>query len=326
MSLSSLNPYPLKFRPIAKERVWGGDRLAPFFQLDESGKIGEVWTLSGHPHGTSVCVNGPLAGQTLPDIVAQYPGLYLGRTDRDCFPLLVKFIHAEQDLSVQIHPDDAYAQKHEGDYGKTEAWYIVEADPGATVHYGHTFPNRTAYEKAVREGTVKDYLRYVEVAADDFIFVPSRTLHAIMGGVMLIEVQQTSDVTYRVYDWDRVDSNGKPRELHTHQAADVLCYEEQTVPDERHIVLDTAEAVQEHLIQCAYFTIDKWKLSARHAVPLGKKGQPDVLICAQGKGVLTYDGGNALPISQGDTLLIPATLDVYEVVPNDGITLLRAYY
>lgn len=325
MRLKELTSYPLKFHPIAKERLWGGKRLAPFFNLDIDDTIGEVWTLSGHKNGTSVCKNGPLAGQSLTRITSQYPELYLGKTDRAEFPLLIKFIHAEQDLSVQIHPDDQYAQKHEGDFGKTESWYILQAKPRAKVNYGHTFPDRETYKQAVKEGRVAHYLRYTSVTEDDFLHVPSRTLHAIMDGIMLIEIQQTSDVTYRVHDWHRVDKQGNPRQLHTRQAADVLEYSEPIKTDERKVVFQSDKIKHEHLIRCHYFTIDKWELAEGHTIPLGKAGQPDILICAKGNGVLSYRGGS-VAISQGDTLLIPADLDNYEISPAEQTVLLRTYY
>lgn len=326
MDLEEFTSYPLKFRPIAKERIWGGDRLSSFFELETNEKIGEVWTLSDHKNGMSVCENGPLAGKTLTEIITAYRGTYLGETERDCFPLLIKFIHAEQDLSVQIHPDDEYAQKHEGDFGKTESWYILEAEAGARVNYGHSFQDRGAYERAVREERVGEYLQYVDVSEDDFIFVPSRTLHAIMHGVMLIEVQQTSDVTYRVYDWDRVDKDGKRRELHTDKAADVLNYGKSAPVNERKTVKLAPGMKHEHLVRCRYFTIDKWDLSATETISLGKPGQPDILICAKGEGTLTYRGEETVSIAQGDTLLIPADLANYEIRPGGRITLLRAYY
>lgn len=325
MCLIDAPSYPLKFHPIAKERLWGGNRLAPYFNLDIDDVIGEVWTLSAHKNGTSVCKNGPLEGQSLTHIVSQYPELYLGETDRAEFPLLIKFIHAEQDLSVQIHPDDLYAQKYEGDFGKTEAWYILQAKPGAKVNYGHTFPDRETYERAVEEGRVEHYLRYIPVTEDDFLHVPSRTLHAIMDGIMLIEIQQTSDVTYRVHDWNRVDKHGNPRQLHTRQAADVLEYSKPVKTSERKVVFQSDKVKHEHLMSCNYFTIDKWDLSEGHTIPLGKKGQPDILICAKGEGMLAYKGGS-VPISQGDTLLIPTDLHNYEIKPTNQLTVLRTYY
>lgn len=326
MRVDAFISYPLKFRPLAQERLWGGGRLTSFFQLETAEPIGEVWTLSGHQNGISICENGSLAGKSLNDIIRLYPDLYLGRTSRDCFPLLIKFIHAEQDLSVQIHPDDRYAQQREGDFGKTEAWYILEADAGAKINYGHTFQNRQDYERAVERGNVEDYLQYREVVTDDFIFVPSRTLHAIMHGILLIEIQQTSDVTYRVYDWNRTDKRGNPRQLHTDKAADVLDYGKQSVPDERKIVTQAEGVRQEHLIRCQYFTVDKWDLSLKHTIPLGQKGQPDILIIAKGEGMITFRGGDTVSITQGDTLLIPADLENYDIQPTDHMTLLRTYY
>lgn len=321
----TIRSYPLKFRPIAKERIWGGRHLTSYFQLDEPGEIGEVWTLSDHPNGTSVCINGPFAGQTLTDIVANHPKWYLGKRETSRFPLLIKFIHAEQDLSVQIHPEDAYAKEHEDDWGKTEAWYILEAEDGAQINYGHTFPDKTTYLRAVAQGNVSDYLNYRAVRPDDFVFVPARTLHALMRGVMLIEIQQTSDVTYRVYDWDRVDSQGKSRALHVDKAADVLHYDQRLPTNERKVLREEPGLRHEHLVQCPYFTIDKWEVSQNATITSGKCGQPDVLIVAHGEGTLHYRHNGAITLRQGDTVLIPSDFIAYTIRAHHGVTLLRAY-
>lgn len=153
-----------------------------------------------------------------------YPEAYLGKSPQPRFPLLIKFLEATTDLSVQIHPDNAYAQTHEGDFGKTEAWFVLECDEARQVNYGHKFSNQEEYSQAVREGRVKEFLRYEPISAGSVVFVPSRTMHALLAGTIVVEIQQTSDVTFRVYDWDRLDGNGNSRELHVEKAAAVMQY------------------------------------------------------------------------------------------------------
>ncbi|GAB7387996.1 hypothetical protein BSNK01_18330 [Bacillaceae bacterium] len=340
-------PYPLKFRPIPQERLWGGRKLAAFFHQDWAGPIGEVWTLSDHPSAPSVCVNGPLEGSALQEIIRKYPEAYLGKQGNGGaqagpaslarFPLLIKFIHAESDLSVQIHPDDAYALAHENDYGKTEAWYVLDAKPGARIVYGHTFGDRDEYFRAVEEKRVKEYLRYRDVKKGDTVFVPARTLHALLGGIMVIEVQQSSDVTYRVYDWDRVDKNGKPRELHIEKAADVLRYgEEANGEGERGAaVLREEPGIRcERLVRCPYFTLEKLELEKAAEWRMGNPGNPDVVIVAEGEGELAWGegtengagGGGSIGLAPGDTLLVPATCESYRLQPKAPLKVLRCYY
>lgn len=323
---------PVKFAPIAQERIWGGDKLKAWFHESSTRPIGEYWVLSGHPNGTSVVMNGPLAGKTLLDLTREYPEAYLGQSPQERFPLLIKFLEANADLSVQIHPDDAYAQKHEGDFGKTEAWYVLDCREDATIIYGHTFSNREEYERAVREKRVREYLKHRPIAKDQLILVPAQTLHALLAGTMVIEIQQTSDVTYRVYDWDRVDANGKGRELHVAQAGDVMLYGQQTSPVQaeqtRYPLKQTRGLLHEHLVTCPYFVIEKISLHDQdYSLSLGKKGNPDILIVADGEGVLRFgQEGETLVLRKGDTLLVPATLEEYQLQSQSGLQLLRTYY
>ena len=323
--MKDFQSYPLKFHPIPKESIWGGDKLKKLFQLETDGPVGEVWTISDHKNSVSVCNNGPLAGKKLSDIVQKYPDYYLGHSNKKCFPILVSFLYAEQNLSVQVHPDDDYALKHDDDYGKAEAWYILEAKEGAKVNYGHRFKNREKYIEAVNNNTVPKHLQYIHVSEDDFVFVPPGTLHTIMPGVFIIEIQQTSDVTYRVYDWNREATTGIKRELHVDQAADVMIYDEQPVPQTRQTIKETSDMKHELLIKDESFIVDKWDFSKSLPLTLGTKNQPDVLICARGEGSLKYRN-HELTMKQGDTILVPADLDTYEIDPMGEMTLLRVHY
>lgn len=321
--------YPLKFSPVVKTRIWGGDKLPRMFGVKRKEPVGEIWTLSDHPSGPSVCLNGPLRGKTLSEIVAAYPELYLGNPwSGTRFPLLIKFLHAKRDLSVQIHPDDEYAAAHEGDFGKTEAWYILDAEPGARVIHGHTFADRKQYYRAIEQKRVKEYLKYRDVKKGDLIFVPSRTLHALLKGTTVIEIQQSSDVTYRVYDWDRVDENGNPRQLHIDKAADVMRYGESgTSPDPLPETIHSGVGYDHRrLCQCPYFSIEQLDLKTSDPVTLSpvQTGNPEVLIAAEGKGELVC-GSERLPLKQGDTVLIPGDAKRYAVAGRH-LSVLRACF
>ncbi|GAX91752.1 type I phosphomannose isomerase catalytic subunit [Effusibacillus lacus] len=324
--------YPVKFAPIAQARIWGGKKLKEWFSEKQEGPIGEYWVLSGHPKATSVVVNGPFAGNTLVQLTGEFPEAYLGKSPQDRFPLLIKFLEATDDLSVQIHPNDEYARQNEGDFGKTEAWYILDAKEDARIIYGHTFPSRDEYVLAVKEKRVPEFLRYKPIEKDQLIFVPSRTLHALLAGTILIEIQQTSDVTYRVYDWDRVDDQGRGRELHIEKAADVMIYGEPAGTDgvdtNRRTLFENGHVVHQHLVTCPYFVIEKLtiKVSA-HQINLGKQGNPDIIIIANGEGVLDpVVDFEPIELKYGDTVLVPSTISEYQIRTTSKIELLRTYY
>jgi mannose-6-phosphate isomerase len=329
--------YPLKFTPIVQERIWGGSRLKSLFHVETDKPIGEYWVLSGHPSAKSIISNGEFAGKSLNDMIAEYPQAYLGSSKQDRFPLLIKFLEAEDDLSVQIHPNDDYGLKHEGDYGKTEAWYILDSKPGGEIIYGDTFTSKEQYLQAVKDHNIKPFLERLPVAQDDFVHVPSQTMHALLAGTTLIEIQQTSDVTYRVYDWDRLDSSGKSRELHIEKAADVMLYgqpniEQNSQTDKRrYAIASSSNVLHEHMVTCPYFTIEKIALSGgSFAGQLGKAGNPDIIVVASGKGTLKWvdDQGTEenLPIQNGDAILIPATIAAYTLSTDEKLNILKTFY
>ncbi|MGX7244777.1 mannose-6-phosphate isomerase, class I [Enterococcus quebecensis] len=212
---------PLFLKPVFQEKIWGGDRLQTVFGFDlPSNKIGEDWAISAHPHGVSTVENGEFSGQKLDELWVNHRELF-GNAKGDVFPLLTKILDAEDDLSVQVHPDDAYGLAHEGELGKTECWYIIDAEPGSTIIYGHNAKSREELESMIKEERWDDLLRKVPVKKGDFFYVPSGTIHAIGKGIMILETQQSSDTTYRVYDYDRKDDQGQARELHIQQSVDV---------------------------------------------------------------------------------------------------------
>lgn len=327
-----MKPYPVKFIPIAQERIWGGHQLKGMFQYNGEKPIGEYWVLSGHPNGTSIVMNGKLAGKTLVELTAWYPEAFLGNSPQDRFPLLIKFLEANEHLSVQVHPDDDYARDREGDFGKTEAWYILDHHPEAKIVYGHSFASKDEYKQAIEQKRIREYLHYREIEKDQLIYVPARTLHTLLAGTIVIEIQQTSDVTYRVYDWDRAVAEGTYRELHIDKAADVMAYGKdglaQGISDERRILRQHEHCTHERLISCPHFVIEKISIEKGSlAVALGKQGNPDIVIVARGIGhLLTEEGTEPLPIKAGDTILVPGTIYGYQIKTTRGIQLLRSYY
>jgi len=225
--------YPLKFHPVYKEKIWGGDALARLFgrQLP-SRRVGESWEIAAHPHGQSIVSNGPLAGTALVDLLKSRRDEIMGKTplvpvagggDRERFPLLIKLLDCNDWLSVQVHPDDEYARAHEGELGKTESWVVLYAAPGAQIVYGlEPGTTRDEFAAAIAQNRVEEYLHKVEVRAGDIFSVPSGTVHALGRGVVVAEIQQNSDTVYRVYDWGRLGDDGKPRELHVEKALSVI--------------------------------------------------------------------------------------------------------
>ncbi|WP_078555593.1 type I phosphomannose isomerase catalytic subunit [Alkalihalobacterium alkalicellulosilyticum] len=336
-----IHPYPLKFDPIAMERIWGGAKLASVFALPEQGSpIGEIWTLSDHPSNSNRCSNGVLKGKSLTEIIQMYPEEYLGSSwtngEKELkgnpvrFPLLIKFLHAEEDLSVQIHPDNEYAIKNENDFGKTEAWYVLEAEKGSEVIYGHSFQNSEEYIRAINEKKVVDYLDFKPISKDDFIFVPARTMHALLKGTMVLEIQQCSDVTYRVFDWERLE-NGKPRELHIDKAKEVMIFGEKSSSHiEPKMLLEQECITHTELVTCPFFTIEKIEITSTQSehFRLVSVKNPEVLIIIDGKAELQYrtEGQlRTLPVSFGDTVLIPKGIVDYTIL-SSSVKILRSFY
>ncbi len=223
-----MNPtlYPLKFKPILKDKIWGGAKLRDVLGKKASDKAGESWEISSVEGDISIVENGFLAGNSLLEVAEVYMGDLVGDSIFDRFgvefPLLIKFIDAADFLSVQVHPDDAMARERHNSYGKTEMWYIVESDQGELIAGFNRKLDREQYLRHFNGGSLKEILNHEAVAPGDIYFMPAGRIHAIGPGVLLAEIQQTSDVTYRIYDWDRIDDQGNPRELHTDLALDAI--------------------------------------------------------------------------------------------------------
>ncbi len=307
---------PLKMKPVLKEKVWGGDRLATLLGKNArpDTPIGESWELADHPHGTSTIAGGRFAGRPLREVLQRNADAILGPRGVGMgwgrrFGLLIKFIDATEKLSVQVHPDDAAAP--EGERGKTECWTILHAEPGAWIVYGTTpGTTRESFAAAVEEDAVEDCLARREVKAGDFIWVPAGTLHAIGPGIVLAEIQQNSDVTYRVYDWGRTGLDGKPRELHVEEALEATNFSGDVPPSGgKGRTADETGLVIEHLVDCPVFSASRVRLD-RRPWAAETKGQCAALVVVGGEARLATPGGDVL-LAKGDTVLVPADAGEY---------------
>lgn len=321
--------YPVKFVPVPQERIWGGHRLKAWYGVGQPNPVGEYWLVSSYPGAETVVRDGPMKGASLAELTARMPESYLGTSPQQRFPLLIKMIEAEDDLSVQVHPDDHYAGRKEQDWGKTECWYIVDSRGGGTIVYGHRYRDKAQFIRSVQEQTVTDYLRHVRVQKDDLVFVPSGTLHAIMKGTILLEIQQTSDVTYRVYDWDRLDANGCGRTLHVEQAAEVMQFEQRDLAYEPVRIEPEAQPVSlKRLVSCPYFTVDRLDMKAfsEYTAAQGREGNPDVLIVLEGECCLKHSGQRLMSIRRGEAVLVPAEWKQYQLAALQDVKLIRTFY
>lgn len=306
-----MKPYLLFFEPVCKERIWGGTALQTLFGYQIlSERTGEAWVISDHPNGRTVVRNGELAGKTIDQLWKEHRE-WFGKNHLEQFPLLVKILDANADLSVQVHPDDPYALLHEtGEQGKTEAWLVLQAEPDAKIIYGHRAKNREEFKQMVTQNAWDELLVEMSVKAGDFYYVPSGTLHALGKGIVVLEIQQSSDTTYRVYDYDRPGQDGKLRELHLEKALDVVACGQslnKTVP-ERNMV--GANEIARY-IQSPYFTIDGWVI--REPFQYSTTDDSFQLISViNGEGTVQSEN-ETVRIKKGDHFLVPATLGEYQI-------------
>lgn len=303
---------PLRFEPIFKERIWGGRKLADLFgkKLPAGKKIGESWEIVDRPDAQSVVSSGPLKGKTLHQLWTEYRSQIFGNlSDSERFPLLIKILDAQQTLSLQVHPPAEKASEFGGE-PKTECWYVAAAEPGAELFVGFGKPTAPdEFKHHIEQGSVGDCLHSIEVKKGDAMFLPSGRFHAIGAGNVLIEVQQNSDTTYRVFDWNRLDDSGKPRQLHVEQALECIDYED--------LAPKLIEQKGEVVVRTELFEIEKWDLdSPRESVPKGKFA---IVCCLSGK--LSCANVELVP---GQFLLVPASLPDRELHPvANGTILLR---
>ena len=319
---------PLKFEPILKTIVWGGEKIAPYKGIEtEQNHIGESWELSGVAGNESVVSEGPLKGKTIAELTKEYKGKLVGEhvyaNTGDEFPLLIKFIDALSDLSIQVHPNDELAAKrHNGSKGKTEMWYVVAADEGAHLLAGLTKKiTPEEYAAKVADGTITDVLARYDVHPGDVFFLPAGRIHAICGGCFIAEIQQTSNITYRIYDYGRLGLDGKPREVHTELAKDAIDY---TVYPDYRTPYTPAKDEEVEVVSCPYFTTSILDLTLPFAKDLSDIDSFMVVMCLEGEGSLEVDG-QEVGVHQGETVLIPADADDICFVPDDKMKVLTSF-
>ena len=320
--------YPMTFKPILKKIIWGGSDICPFKGITpiEEG-IGESWELSHVEGNYSIVDNGDLEGKTLDELIRTYGKQLLGekvmKQFGTTFPLLIKFIDARADLSIQVHPNDELAMKRHHSFGKTEMWYVIKAKKDAKLYSGFSQQiDADEYVKRVGDNTIMDVLQRYEVSPGDVFFLPAGRVHAIGAGCFIAEIQQTSNITYRIYDYDRKDANGKGRELHTELAKDAIDYTK--LPDYRtHYKAHTNATVE--LANCKYFTTNLLDLDTTMVRNFMELDSFVVYICMEGKVSLRDNKGNELIIHQGQTVLIPADTDVVTISPVSKVKFMETY-
>jgi mannose-6-phosphate isomerase len=317
--------YPLKFKPILKEKIWGGEKLITSFNKKSNSKqLGESWELSGVAGDISVIANGILKGKSLQNLLEAYPAELLGVKNYERFgnefPLLIKFIDAKNDLSIQLHPGDELARERHNSFGKTEMWYVMQADNDANLIVGfNQNMDKDTYLKHLKNNTLTEILNFDKVKEGDTYFIEAGRVHAIGAGVLLAEIQQTSDVTYRVYDWERTDAIGNPRELHNDIAIDAFDF---SMKDDFRVDYDKGKNTRNEMVSCPFFTTNFIEITQE--IPISNKQDSFIIyMCVDGYVDLSTD--NSIDtISKGETILIPAAIKDYKLSSAYG-KLLEVY-
>ncbi len=302
--------YPLLLKPPIKDYIWGGNKLKTEFGLECDSEIAaEGWMLSCHKDGAGTVINGEHRGKTLPEVLEIWGKDAIGKNGAEFsyFPLLIKLIDAKQSLSVQVHPDDDYALKNEGEFGKTEMWYVVDCDEGAELVYGFKEEiSKEEFKERIENNTLMEVCNSVPVRAGDVFFISAGTLHAIGGGILIAEVQQNSNTTYRVYDYGRLGADGKPRPLHIEKAIDVTKCEKPTIPyGQVGKITKIGQNEVRELARCELFTTELLTLKDKLAVNVADSFVS--VLCLKGNAVINW-GNENLKINKGDSLFIPAGL------------------
>ena len=307
---------PLKFNALLKQTLWGGDKIIPFKHLsDKLENVGESWEISGVKGNETLVAEGEFAGQSLNDVVIALKADLVGKANYERFgnefPLLIKFIDARQDLSIQVHPTDEIAQKQGKDRGKTEMWYIMDSDPDAKLYSGlkkEITPEQ--YKEMVENDTICDALAQYAVKEGDCFFLPAGRIHAIGTGCFLAEIQQTSDVTYRIYDFKRKDKDGNYRQLHTKEAAECINY---TVENNYRTEYVPVKNQGIALVSCPYFSTAVYDLDEPMTLDYSELDSFVILIGMKGSGTVTDGEGNTLTLNAGESMLVPATSQTLKV-------------
>lgn len=316
---------PLAFTPILRRLVWGGRRLGTLLgkPIGDGDDYAESWELADYHDQVSVVRGGPYAGVSLRDLVLGRPADLLGkaRANQGQFPLLVKLLDARENLSVQVHPDDALGRELANDRGKTEAWVVLDAEPGSAIYAGlKPGVDRETLRRGIDSGQVEPLLHRIDPKPGDCLLIEAGTVHALGGGVLVAEIQQMSDATFRVFDWNRVGADGKPRELHVEKAMRCIDFDrgpvDPVVPAP--LVLENGD-VREPLVACAYFELERWTLSA--ATEIGRDDRFTILMTLDGEALVRAPRGD-LPLRRGETILLPASIGPTVVIPVDRAVVL----
>ncbi|RLD22164.1 MAG: mannose-6-phosphate isomerase [Bacteroidetes bacterium] len=325
--MSNKKLYPFKFNPILKPTIWGGNKLVSVLGKPDLGQelIGESWEISGVKNNISVVESGDLTGNSLTDLIKTYKSDLLGKKVYkkfgEDFPLLIKFIDANQDLSIQVHPDDNLAKQRHDSFGKTEMWYVVDAEEKATLISGFKkATNRQEYLQYFNSGRVTELLNYEEVNKDDVYFLPAGRVHTIGKGLLIAEIQQTSDITYRIYDFDRVDKDGNTRQLHVDEALDAIdfnYYDDYKTSYRK-------EGDESLLVSCDYFIVNCLQVDSKSNRDYNSIDSFVVLMFIEGCGVIEYSEGS-VHYAKGDTFLIPAMMENVSIIPDSASKLLEVY-
>ncbi|VYU49217.1 mannose-6-phosphate isomerase [Clostridium tertium] len=313
--------YPIRFENLYYEKIWGGRDLESFRKNMPAGEIGESWDIACHPNGTGIVANGEFKGIAFDKLIENYGADLLGsKVNLEKFPLLIKLINSKEKLSVQVHPGDEYAAKYEGDYGKTEAWYVIDAKPGASLIVGTKDCSKEEFEEAIKNNKVEDCLNKIEVKKGDCFLINSGLVHAICEGVIIAEIQQNSDVTYRVYDY------GRPREIHVEKALDVINFDLQCENLSEREEKEFDGYNYSLLCENEYFGIEKISIKTEYKDKSNKK-RFDMYTCVEGEGnIISIDkSGKKVceEIKMGDSFLIPATLGEYSITGT--LKVLKSY-
>lgn len=309
--------YPIKFENLYYEKIWGGRDFESFRENLPHGDIGESWDIACHHNGMSIVSNGYLKGKTFEELIKEYGTELLGESfENKEFPLLVKLINSKEKLSVQVHPSDEYAKRVENSLGKTEAWYVVDAKPGASLIVGTKNCDKAIFEKAIREGKTEEYLNKIEVKKGDCFLINSGLVHAICEGVIIAAIQQSSDITYRIYDY------GRPREIHVEKSMDVIDFNLKPINASGKKLVSFCGYEKGILCASEYFTIEKYVVSSEVSEN-SDINKFFIFTCVDGKGTIISEDGTKMDILKGDSILIPAKLGKYTI--QGELTLLKSY-
>ncbi len=320
--------YPLKFVPILKDKIWGGTKLKSILNKKQaSDRCGESWEISGLPGSISVVSEGPLEGNELPELIEIYMGDLIGDKIFELygteFPLLIKFIEAADVLSIQVHPDDAMALERHESFGKTEMWYVIQADPGAELFTGFNRKlDKASFKTFLESGQLESVLNKEKVVTGDVFFVPAGRVHAIGKGILLAEIQQSSDITYRIFDFNRKDDSGNLRELHTEQALDAIDF---TVHDTYKSKYPFIENKTVNAVNSRYFYTNVMNFSKAVEKDYHFIDSFVIYICTGGAGEIQYGDGNSISFVRGETILVPALIKNVMIIPERPSSMLEVY-